>query len=200
MTDVNLSALDLTVFGGPTRVDVDLDFGPQGQRGSRITAITADPRLSTTAKPFDAAIGDLVLNVTPSASDYLMLYQKVGTASEDWQEIVELFPNIYSNKVNLNFQSGIASYQVILNNVFTITDQNYNVSRFTVQHNIENANVGEANLPISSGASLSVAASGGNQVLTITLNAIEYNSSLLPNNPWQSVDGIRAVHFFVTAI
>lgn len=200
MTDVNLSALDLTVFGGPTRVDVDVDFGPQGQRGSRINAITADPRLSTTVKPFDSIVGDLLLNVTPSASDYLMLYQKVGTASEDWQEIVELFPNIYSNKVNLNFQSGIASYQVILNNVFTITDQNYNVSRFTVQHNIENANPSAANLPVASGASLAVSASGGNQVLTITLNAIEYNSALLPQNPWQSVDGTRAVHFFVTAI
>lgn len=200
MTDVNLSALDLTVFGGPTRVDVDVDFGPQGQRGSRITAIIDDPRLTTTVKPADAIIGDLVLNVTPTKPDYLMLYQKNGVGSEEWQEIVELFPNIYSARPVINFQSGIGSTEIILNEVFTITDQNYSETRFTVQHNIENTTEGQADYPVSSSVDLSVAASGGNQVLTITINAIEYNATLLPNNPWQTVNGNRSVHLFVTAI
>lgn len=200
MTDVNLSALDLTVFGGPTRIDVDVDFGPEGQRGSRITAIIDDPRLVNTPKPLDAIIGDMALNITPTKPDYLMLYQKTGPGSEDWQEIVELFPNIYSSRPVVNFQSGIGSTEIILNEVFTITDQNYSETRFTVQHNIENTAEGQADYPVSSSIDLSVAASGGNQVLTITINAVEYNPTLLPNNPWQTVNGNRSVHLFVTAI
>jgi hypothetical protein len=200
LTDVNLSALDLTVFGGPTRVDVDVDFGPPGQRGSRIDAVIGDPRLSNVNKPADSAIGDLVLNIKSGGSDYLMIFQKIGAGPEEWQEVVPLFPNIYTSKINLTFASGQASTEIILNEVFTIKDQNYNESRFTIQHNIENNEEGQGLLPVSSSVNISVAPSGANQVLTVTLNAIEYNATLLPNNPWQSVNGPRAVHLIVTAL
>ena len=53
MADVILSTEDLTVFGGPALISLDVDFGPSGSRGSRIYGVVADPRLSTTPKPQD---------------------------------------------------------------------------------------------------------------------------------------------------
>lgn len=34
MADVLLSSDELTVLGGPAEISVDVDFGPQGDRGS----------------------------------------------------------------------------------------------------------------------------------------------------------------------
>ena len=34
MADILLSNDDLTVFGGPESISLDLDIGPQGDRGS----------------------------------------------------------------------------------------------------------------------------------------------------------------------
>ena len=43
MADVLLSTDSLTVAGGPASVSVDVDFGPQGQRGSLILYGLTDP-------------------------------------------------------------------------------------------------------------------------------------------------------------
>jgi hypothetical protein len=200
MTDINLSALDVTVFGGPSTVDVDVDFGPPGVRGSRINAVIADPRLVSTPKPSDALIGDILLNVSPSKSDYLMLYQKIGSGSEDWQEIVELYPNIYSDRRTVTFDGGTATTTVILNNVFTITDQDFDISRFTVQHNVEDRTAGSANFQMATSVALTITQDGNDQILNITVKGAEFISSLLPENPWQLINGDRTLHLFVTAL
>lgn len=200
MPDSNVSAIDLTVFGGPTTVDVDVDFGPQGTRGSRLTAVIGNPTDVNIAKPSDAIIGDLVLNVSPSTSDYLTLYQKIGASSEDWQELVELYPNIYSDRRTVTFEGGAASTTITLNNIFTITDQNYDVSRFTVQHNVEDRTAGTPNYPMATSVSVAISQSGNDQVMTVTIKGAEYNATLLPNNPWQLINGDRVLHLFVTAL
>jgi hypothetical protein len=201
MTDPTIAALDLTVFGGPSSVDVDVDFGTQGERGSRIYGITADPRLSTTPKEFDSKIFDIVLVITPSATDYLTMYQKIGNDDEAWMPLAELFPNIFSTKQTVTFTGGTATIDIVLNDVFTIEDQNYSVSRFAIQHNIEDR-VNEAKRPVSSSISLAVNAVADDQVLTITIKAIEYNSTGGPGlTPvWQDVSGLRVVHVLATVV
>jgi hypothetical protein len=201
MTDPTIAALDLTVFGGPSSIDVDVDFGTQGERGSRIYGITADPRLSTTPKEFDSKVFDLVLVVTPSAPDYLTMYQKVGVAAEAWIPLAELFPNIFSTKQTKTFTSGSTTIDIVLNEVFTIEDQNYDVSKFAIQYSIEDR-VNEAKRPVSSSISLAVNASGSDQVLTITIKAIEYNSTGgVGGVPvWQDVTGPRVIHLLATVV
>ena len=44
MADILLSNDDLTVFGGPETINLDLDFGPTGDRGSIIIGVQGDPR------------------------------------------------------------------------------------------------------------------------------------------------------------
>jgi hypothetical protein len=197
MTDSNLSALDVVVFGGPTTVDLSVDFGPQGTRGSRITAITNDPRLSTTIKPLDSVNGDILLNVTTGLPDSLMMYQKNGVGNEDWQELVKLYPNIYSAKLNKTFANGEVECEIVLNEVFTkITD--YDVSKFMVQHNVEDLTSQSPNFPMATSVSLSVAPDGSDQVLTITIKAVEFQSGQNPD--WVPINGARTIHLLVTAL
>jgi hypothetical protein len=201
MTDPTIAALDLTVFGGPSSINVDVDFGTQGERGSRIYGVTADPRLSTTLKEFDSKVFDLVIVLTDLTGDYLTIYQKVGAGNEDWMPLAELFPNIFSTKQTLNFLNGTVSLNIILNDVFTIEDQNYSVDRFAIQHNIEDR-INETKRPVSSSISLSVNAVGDDQVLTITIKAIEYNSTGGAGQTpiWQDVAGNRVVHILATVV
>jgi hypothetical protein len=43
MAEVLVTADDITVLGGPSSITVDLDFGPQGQRGSQIFTGSGQP-------------------------------------------------------------------------------------------------------------------------------------------------------------
>ena len=44
MADILLSTDDLTIFGGPESVSLDLDIGPQGDRGSIIVGSNGNPQ------------------------------------------------------------------------------------------------------------------------------------------------------------
>jgi hypothetical protein len=201
MTDAVVSAIDLTVFGGPTSIDVDVDFGTQGERGSRIFGVIEDPRLLNTPKPVDAKVFDIAINVTPGTGTYLTFFQKTGSGAEDWIPMTELFPNIYSAKEEVQFSAGTATFDIILNEVFTIEDGNYDVERFSIQHTIENVEPGQPRFAVSSSISLAVNAVGPNFVLTITINAIEYNPTGNNGQPiWLNVSGPRTLHVLATVV
>ena len=202
MAETVVSAIDLTVFGGPSSIDVDVDFGTQGERGSRIYGVIEDPRLISTPKPVDTKIFDVAINVTPGTGTYLTFFQKVGSGNEDWIAMTELFPNIFSAKEEVTFTGGTATFDIVLNEVFSIQDQNYDVARFSIQHTIENIEPGQPRRPVSSGISLAVNAVAGDQVLTITINAIEYNSTGGPGGTpiWQNIIGDRALHVLATVV
>lgn len=90
MADPEISSVSVVVVGGSTTQEVDLNIGPQGIRGTRIYGVTADPRLSTTSKPADTILYDIAIVVTPEQSDYRVMYQKTGTGSEDWIQLIDL--------------------------------------------------------------------------------------------------------------
>lgn len=90
MAEVDISSVSVVVIGGSTSQEVDLNIGPQGTRGTRIYGVTADPRLSTTTKPADTILFDVAIVVTPEEDDYRVMYQKTGTGSEDWIELIDL--------------------------------------------------------------------------------------------------------------
>ena len=201
MTDALVSAIDLTVFGGPTSIDVDVDFGTQGERGSRIYGVIEDPRIVDTPKPVDTQVFDVAINVTPGTDTYLTFFQKTGSGNEDWIAMTELFPNIYSAKEEVTFVGGTATFDIILNRVFTIQDGNYNVGRFAIQYTIENVEPGQPRFAVSSSMSLAVNASGGNQVLTMTINAIEYSPTGNNGQPiWLNVVGDRTLHVLAPVV
>lgn len=198
MTEIILSSDDLTVFGGPTSVSLDVDFGPQGIRGSRIFAVDADPRLFTTEKPADIQNYDIAMVTTPSEKDYLTVYQKLGATLEDWVPFASLIPNVFSAKSYVTFTDGVAVGLIPASDVFQL--DSYTADKFDVQVQIENAAAASNPLllkPTSLGYSLAIVPFAGKQYLKITVNAVEYNSSTLS---WVPVTGQRIAHIFITTV
>ena len=190
MADIILSTEDLSVFGGPASIDVDVDFGATGTRGSRIYGVSADPRLVTTEKPTDIQNYDIAMVVSPSESDYLTVYQKTGTVDEDWIEFASLVPNVYSAKAYITFSSGTAVGVVPVSDLFTL--ETYTADQFQVQISVEQE--GSQTLPSSLGYSLSISDVGAKKYLVITTTGVEFDTGT-----WQAIDGQRIAHLFITS-
>jgi|TARA_B110000483_G_scaffold201796_1_gene243051 hypothetical protein len=90
MPNIDVSAIDVVVVGGATTQTVDINYGPQGVRGTRIFGISADPRLVTTTKPDGVIVYDIVIVTATTEADYRVMYQKIGTGSEDWTQLIDL--------------------------------------------------------------------------------------------------------------
>ena len=60
MADILLDTVDLTVFGGPTTVDVSVDFGAEGVRGSKIWSGPGAPEVYLVGQSIQ--INDLYIN------------------------------------------------------------------------------------------------------------------------------------------
>jgi hypothetical protein len=188
MTNAIVGAIELSVLGGPSAINLDVDFGPTGVRGSRIFGLPADPRLLTTPKPLEVLNYDLGIVIAPSAPDYLQVYQKSGTSLEDWEAFAALYPNLYGVKKELAFDSnGEASFEIIVSDVFTIFT--YSVEMFNVLYQIENAN------PVASSMALNLSTSGTDQILEVTIKAIEYSGSA-----WTPLQGDKMVDVFSTVV
>ena len=193
MAEVVLSSDNLTVLGGPASINVDVDFGAQGVRGSRIYSVIADPRtLPANQLPADLIPFDLGIVITPSEPDYLKVYQKQGTSFNDWIALYDIVPNVFSTKSVVQFTSGVAIAQLPVSTLFSGLPS-YQVENFAVQYEIEGTTTPP--LPISSASSLSVVAQNGVQFLVISVTAYEFNGSA-----WSPISGNRNVSLFVTVV
>lgn len=198
MSEVVYSSEDLTVYGGPSTINVAIDIGPQGIRGSRIYAVTADPRtLPTSQLPPDLIPTDLGINITPSSPDYLTVYQKVGSLPQEWEALYSIFPNVYSIKSSVTFTDGVALTSIPITEVFTIADANYSLNRFTVQVDVESSLDGDGNPRLGvSGYSLYIEPNASNiPILYVKITASEFNGVT-----FAPISGVRQVHLFSTVV
>lgn len=109
MVDVLLSSENLSVYGGPASIDVNVDFGAQGTRGSYIFTgngrpTDADVDLPETVQPYD-----LYINLKPSDLEYLFLYQ-YGSVNGvlTWSRVLRLIPNTALANIPVIFYNGEA--------------------------------------------------------------------------------------------
>lgn len=191
MTDILLATEDITVLGGPTSISVDLDFGPQGERGSLIFVGMGDPNLNDIGQIPN--IFDLYINIDPNHEDYLYQYQYQNIASVNtWTKILKLIPNTYSSNLLRTFTDGSTNtINIPLINIIPADQVGLiSSSNFNIQHSIVGSN------PIASsilvGDVLSV-----NEILSlpITINAAEYVSS-----SWIPLSGPKTIHLFVNVV
>lgn len=190
MADIILSTEDLTVFGGPASLDIDVDFGATGIRGSRIYGVAADPRLVTTEKPTDIQNYDIAMVISPSENDYLTVYQKIGTTANEWIPFASLVPNVYSAKSYITFTNGTAIGYVPASDLFTL--DTYTADQFMVQLSIEEG--GATTKPTTVGISLAIQDSGTTKYLKITATAAEFDAG-----SWSAVNGQRIAHLFISS-
>jgi hypothetical protein len=110
MVDVLMSNENLSVFGGPASLDINVDFGAPGVRGSLI--------FTGPGKPTDALVTfstpprpqDLYINLLPSDFEYLFLYQ-YGSVNGvlSWSKVLRLIPNTAIANIPVIFIDGVAS-------------------------------------------------------------------------------------------
>lgn len=198
MAEIVLSTDELEVLGGPSEIDVQLDYGPQGDRGSLIFVGSGNPNDVDIGQ--DPNLFDLYINLRqhdPSVdenNEYLMLYQyadSLGTIQ--WQQLLRLIPNTYT--VNKSIDFTVENYCDIP--ITSIVDPSYSgnpdASNFSVQATFSTS----AGYPIvSSIKTEKLEASGVNPArLRITFYAKEFK-----DNAWVDIDGARTANLHISVV
>ena len=186
MPDVVLSNDDLTVLSGPEVIELLVDIGPTGTRGSKVFVGIGNPNSVTISTKI---LNDLYINSAPG-SDYGYLYQYVSEPGGDtWVEVLKISPSIYSKNHTVTFVSGTSADSGSGTIVVPITDitavTGLDADNFSVQYSIVNSN------PLASSIA-SVTVSSTN--LVINLQASEYDGT------WGAFDAEVLVHLFISVV
>jgi hypothetical protein len=191
MAEVLLSSDELTVLGGPAEVSVDLDFGPQGDRGSLILYGLGKP--GSVQLPETPQIYDIYINLLTSDSEYLFMYQYTAGAggSPTWQKRFKLIPNTYSENLSRTFSNGEVEINIPL--AAMVPEDligSYTAADFNVQCNVLNVN------PVSLSVTVGDIQFFDSLIsLPITIKAIEYD-----NDEWSALTGQKMVHLSITVV
>lgn len=183
MPTVLLSNDDITVLGPPETVELLVDIGPTGTRGSQVFVGNGNPNeIEIGQTPL---LNDLYLNIG-SGDEYSYLYQYVSEpGGNTWISVLKMTPTLYSNVLQTTFASGVSSLSIPISDIATVTGSPLTASNFNIQYQIKNQ------YPIASSITDISVASG---ILTIDFSAIKYNSS------WSNLTGEVDVHILITIV
>jgi hypothetical protein len=182
--DVLLNTDDIVVFGPPDVVEVLVDIGPSGTRGSQVFVGVGDPNLIEIGQT--PILNDLYINTSPG-SDYGYLYQYVSEPGGDtWIQILKINPTIYSENHLTTYTAGAASIVIPIADIVTVTGTPLTAENFNVQYSIAHDN------PVATGMAVPTLV-GTN--LTINFTAAEYSGST-----WSDFSGEVVTHLFITIV
>lgn len=191
MTEVILSNDDVTVLGPPDTVEVLVDIGPTGTRGSQVFVGIGDPNVIEIGQT--PLLNDLYINASPG-EDYSYLYQYVSEPGGDlWVEIIKMNPTIYSKNFLISFSSGEGQIIIPISDIVNITGAPLTASNFSIQYSIRNDS------PVSS-SMIVPALAGAGENLVINLKAAEYTLESGPSADWQALEGTVGVDIFITVV
>jgi len=191
MVDVLLNTEDVVVLGPPDTVDVLVDIGPQGTRGSKIIVGSGNPNSQTSSGILlgtTLILNDMYINTSPGV-DYGYMYQYISQpGGNTWVEVLKIKPAIYSAVETVSFTSGDASITIPISNIVNVTGSPLTASNFSVQYQIEGAN------PIASSLEVPALAGAGTN-LVINFHALQYSSG-----SWSVLTGSKTVHLFISIV
>lgn len=196
MADVVVSSDNLTVLGGPSSVSVDIDFGPQGDRGSYILVGSGQPNDPNTVIGETPQVYDMYINVLSSDSEYMYIYQYLNVGIElTWVKLMKLTPNVYSLNSESVFSSGSTTINIPLTTIIPSYPEllaSITAESFNIQCNIINQN------PLAMGMTVSdivIDPITSDQILQLTISASELDSG-----NWIDLVGTKIVHLYITVV
>ncbi len=211
MANAILSSDNITVLGGPSRLDVDLNIGATGARGSLFFTGLNNPNLLSLSQDFPVfpTVFDIFINVNETSNDYLQGYQY---ANEDgvnkWVPIFKINQRVYSINEVLTFVDGEASVLINVSDLGLdrIPFESYTNSfaYFNVQATLSNADLENSSAPqLPSAVSVKVGdAFEGSEVsedsgtfpifLPLSFRAIEFS-----NSSWSDINN-KKVAIYLT--
>lgn len=197
MADVVLTTDELLVLSGPSSVNVQVDFGPEGERGSLFFVSVGNPNTALTGQTPKAK--DLCINVLKTDNEYSYVYQynaSPNNSPEDpsfqWYPIIKLNPLQYNERMTGTFENGSKTFNIAVNKIIDEeTSQTLTSANFNITYSIPNEN------PIASSIEIgSLTPLNGVKVLPVTVNAVEYTGSA-----WQDLnDVVKTVHFVISIV
>lgn len=165
--DVILESPSVVVLGGPSNIEVQLDTGATGQRGSTTYVGAGLPSALTIPNYSLILPGDLYINASPGVN-YSWLYQYlVKPGGNTWEPILSLNPTLYNAVYEVSFVAGEGIISIPVSNI-TTTTATLTSDNFAATFVFENNN------PIASSLK-SKTLSSGNLVLVFT--AAEFDGS-----------------------
>ena len=196
MPDVVLSNDDLTVFGGPESISLDLDIGPQGDRGSII--IVGDPRDANVASYIvqDVQALDIAVDANPNSNTFKTVFQRIATPSGlQWTPVVSLKTDFYSSIKTVTAADGKLTIPPINVTDIYLFQENTTVdsSNFSVQYSISSPDSGG---PMSTALVVKeLNTSSGFLALPLEIKGVEYDGT-----NWVPLTGTKSVHLFITVV
>jgi hypothetical protein len=194
MPNVLLANDDITVLGPPEIVEVLVDIGPKGERGSKVFVGLGDPNSIEIGQ--EIKLNDLYINAS-QGSEYGYLYQYIAEPGNNlWVQVLKINPVLYSKLHSANFTSGSASITIPISNIVTATGSPLTASNFNIQYSIA------YDKPLATSMSIP-ALSGGGTNLVINLSAVKFRSSIDsgPYEDWALLDNETVtVHLFISIV
>jgi hypothetical protein len=198
MADILLSNDDLTVFGGPESISLDLDIGPQGDRGSIIIGVLGDPRDATVRSYIvqDVQALDIAVDVNPNSTTFKSLFQLVATPSGlQWTPVVSLKTDFYSSIKTVTAANGKLTIPPINVTDIYLFQENSTVdsSNFSVQYSISSP---DSAGPLATTLVVKELTDGpGFLALPLEIKGVEYDGT-----NWVPITGTKNVHLFITVV
>lgn len=192
MAEVNLSTPELLVLGGPETINVEVDFGSKGDRGSLVFVGNGNPDLIDIGQ--DPNVFDLYINLLTTDDEYLMIYQYIDVlGTKQWQTLTKLIPNTYVKNDIVNFDVENASYIPIADIVDPSYVGNTDASNFSVQATFATS----AGYPVVTSIKTEVipATNVEGAKLKITFYAKEFDGT-----NWINISGSRTANLHISVV
>lgn len=186
MPEVLLSNDDITVLGPPPIVEVLVDIGPAGTRGSQFFVGVGNPNTVDIGQTPN--LNDIYINTSPGGElGYLYQYQ-AQPGSNTWVQVLDIYPSVYSENAQVTFEAGSAEVVIPVADIVTVTGTPLTSENFSVQYSIAHTN------PVASAMQIPALVGEGDNLI-INLEAVEYASST-----WSALDESVTIHFNITIV
>lgn len=211
MAEILLSNDDLTVFGGPESISLDLDIGPQGDRGSIIVgsngnpqnasvnaALQLQPRYLPPDPEFDFPDGinalDIAIDYNPYSPTYKTVFQRVATPTgTQWTELISLKTNFYSSTKTVTAANGKLTLPPInVTEIYGATGLEATSENLSIQYSISSGSGGPMATKLVINPLNTVQ---GFLALPLEIEGVEYVDEL-----WGPLTGPKDVHIFITVV
>ena len=186
MPDVVLNNDDVTVLAPPEVVEVLVDIGPPGTRGSQFFVGSGNPNSINIGQTPN--LNDLYINASPGGEIGYLYQYRAQPGGNVWVEVLDIYPSVYSENAQVTFESGSAEVIIPVADIITVTGTPLTSDNFSIQYSIAHTN------PVASAMQIPPLPGEGNN-LVINLEAIEYASST-----WSALDESVTIHFNITIV
>lgn len=184
--EVILNTPEIAILGPPDSIDVQLDIGPQGIRGSRIYSGVGEPASNPALT--DVRVFDFYLRTDPSGAGYLYQYLAGVTGVPQWTVVFQLDPVIYNARESVLFSSGTATIDIPIYFILGSFDQTIDLSDLHVVFSPEYSRPVVISL-------LSKTKVNNNTDLRLQFIAKEYNTSL---EDWVDTDNNVTLNYSIS--